>query len=584
MNPPSSSIEEAWEKGTACLCIHTESCLSSFLSNPKGNSLVGRVLYFSFCSVNSYPSVKNVKHVAPLYGLTILAAHWESLDTVVIRDLDKMCPEYMVLLHLLRYWKRHRVLIISPTPPPVSFLQSFFPDVVRVPEASCRGTPAVMYLMDDIFGNSLTFHFQRHKFEEWFLLNSALYRRIVVYVATNNQLEVLRFYFEMIHPAFTVVTGNILLHDIGHQPMVFLSMGWGDEVPLTFFPDLVVEFGRFQRKCRGYYGPVEVCPKSAMMRRQKSLGKNGSVVRLLTASEFENRPSFFPDVIPKEWVPWSCLFLASVNLCYQSILDFQPHPMENWQMKLQGSSKKRLKTLLQYPFSIRTHLMLERCRAFPVQQETQRTWIVLAITLINWFDHYSRFLLSKKSFHELQCIYGNDDELFIHMRMAMLLISGSPLVHMDFIDAERVGKKFSQHFQKGVRIVYARDSPPLPPSTMSDADKEVVRYFFMTDPRVERLDPVETSMHSFWNTISYISFTLRNHSSTLILCTSSTEEEEPKVTLWTHTPSDVTRFYNTLSTHLRKQYQYEIEKRTQKTLYGNRVIRYFKEVLALAAW
>jgi hypothetical protein len=579
-------MEEELEKGNTCLCIRTDSCLSSFLSYGS----VGRVLYVSFQSSDSYLPVKHVKHVAPLHGLSVLATHWKSLDTVVIRDLDKMCPEYMVLLHLLRYWKRHRVLIVSPTPPPLSFLQCFFPDMVLVPEASPTETLEVRYLMDDMFGHSLTFHFQRHKFEEWFMVNGSLYQRIVIYVATMSQIEVIRFYLKVVYPHFFVVTANseTLLNEESTGPIVFLTTGWGDEVPCTFSPDLVVDFGRFQRKCRGYYGPVELCPKNVMLRRQHCLGARGLVLRLLTSSEFENRPSFFPDVIPKEWVPWTCFFLASVGLCYRSVLCFQgPHrpPMEKWQMNLEGSSRKRLKTFLQYPFSIRSHLMLERCRGFKVQNEIQRSWIVLAITLVNWFDHHHRFLLPKKSFHELQCIYGNDDELFIHMRIAILVLSGSPLIHMDFIDAACVGKKFCQHFHKGNRLVFPPKSYPLLPSIMTEEDKDIVRYFFMTDPRVERVYPVDANIHSYFNTISFISLTLRNHAVVLLLCTASSEEEnDSRMTLWTHTPSDVTRFHTTLVAQLQEKHQEEGEKKSQKAFFRDRVIRYFQEVLSLATW
>jgi hypothetical protein len=578
-------MEEEFEKGASCLCIRTDSCLSSFLSHGS----VGRVLYVSFQSPDSYPPVKHVKHVAPLHGLTVLATHWKSLDTVVIRDLDKMCPEYMVLLHLLRHWKRHRVLIVSPTPPPLSFLQCFFPDMVLVPESSPSQTPEVCYLMDDMFGHSLTFHFQRHKFEEWFMVNGSLYQRIVIYVATMSQIEVIRFYLKAVYPHFSVVTANsgTTPSEEITGPVVFLGMGWGDEVPCAFSPDLVVDFGRFQRKCRGYYGPVELCPKNVMLRRQHCLGARGLVLRLLTPSEFEDRPSFFPDVIPKEWVPWTYFFIASVGLCYRSILCYPGqhcHPMEKWQMNLEGSSRKRLKTFLQYPFSIRSHLMLERCRGFPVQNETQRSWIVLAITLVNWFDHHHRFLLPKKSFHELQCIYGNDDELFIHMRIAILLLSGSPLIHMDFIDAEHVGKKFCNHFQKGIRLAHPPKTCPPLPSVMREEDKDVVRYFFMTDPRVERMYPIDANIHSYFNTVSFISLTLRNHVMVLLLCTACEEENDSRMTLWTHTPSGVTTFHTTLVAQLREKHQEDGEKKSQKALFRDRVIRYFQEVLSLATW
>lgn len=574
-------MEREFEKGTRCVSIATESCLSSFLQAPRWRSYFGRVMYFTMIPVPQYTPIKNVKYVAPTYGMTILSKHWESIDTIVIRDLDEICPEYLILLHTLSYWKHHRVLVISPTPPPLSFLSFFFPDMVEVERELVSPGHYIHYLMEETYGAPVTFHLQRHKFEEWFLSNGYGYQRIVVYAATRHQCEIIRLYFEVAHPSFhTLVISRS--SDVSVTPTVFITTGVGDEVPAFFTPDLVVEFGRFQKKCRSYYGNVVDCPKNTMRRRQRRVGFGGVVLRAMTPEEYEDRPEFFPTAIPTEWRPWSSLFLASLSLPSCDILG--NCDTQTWNIKVEGSTKKRLKTLLQHPFSIRTHLMLERCGKLSVLNDIQRMWIVLAITLINWFDHYHRFLISKRSFHELQCIYGNDDELFIHMRIAILLLSKSPLIHMDFTNVHSVNQKFCQHFHQALRLVYrVGEYPPLP-SVMTAEDKDAVRYFLMTDPRVERYYPTNENVYSYWNSISYLSaYTFRNHHCVLLLCT-TTNLDETRATLWTFMPSSVIEFKNTLAPGLLDMHEKNRQKETQKDLFRDRVIRYFKEVLVHAAW
>ena len=586
------NIELEMERGTRYLSITTESCLSSLIRTPGWHAWIGRALYFSMHPVSSYPTIKNVKHVASLHGLSILAAHGESVDTIILRDVDKMCPEFMVLLYLLRYWNRHRVLILSPTPPPLSFLESFFPGIVGL--SLCpRIEPEVHYLTDEIAWNYHSFHYQRHKFEEWFFLKGAVYHNIMVFVATKHQCDVVKFYFEILQPDYHVVvlhrsnrptvSMKCMEYD-GLQPMVVIRTDYGDDVPSSFRPDLVVDFGRFKRKFRCYYGDVEDCPQNVMIRRQRCVKEEGTVFRVMPRSEFENRPVFYAPTVPEEWIPWSFLFLASLNISSFVVLGIDQNPLEKWNMRVEGSSRKRLKTLLQYPFSIRCHLMLERCRTFPVQNESQRIFIILAITLINWFDHFHRFLISTKTIYELKYIYGNDDELFIHMRIALLLLSGSPLVQIDFSDAESTSEKLCQHFHMAIRLVYSsRCEVPLLPSSINEEEKDVVRYFLMTDPRVEQRPFSSEAIQGYWNTISYFpSFTYRNNPHVLLLCTvSENYENEPYATLWTLMPSKVLHFKKYLGVQIKARYQWACEKDSQKKIFHQGVIRYFQQVLSL---
>lgn len=566
-------------EGTRCLAIATESCLSSFLAT---HPCMGRVLYFSTLPVDRYPPVRHVKHVAPVYGMTILAKHWSSVGTIIIRDLDTMCAEYLLLLHLLRYWNRHLVLLVSPVSPPLEFLHAFFPRVVRISDFLLRPSHKIEYLVEGDEYGSMSFYVQRQRFEDWFLVYGSTYRRIVIFVTSRHQAEIIRLYFEVVHPVFSVfMTRDTLPVVVGGDdtPSVIISTGTGPVKDCHWEVDLVVEFGRFQQRFRSHYGDVQECPQVTMLRRQRVIGANGTVLRLMTEAQFESRPAFFSESIPEAWVPWSCLFLASLRLSYRHILRVTPGPVDDWRLAIEGSSKKRLKTLLQYPFSVRTHLMLERCRTFPVRDERHRTWVVLAITLINWFDRHHRFLLSKKSFYELQRIYGDEDELFIHMRIAVLVVSQSPLIHMDFYDAQATSKTFCFHFRKALRLVYAKPPSTVPP-VMSDGERNTVRYFFMTDPRVERCHHPTTC----WNTVSHFVSPKPYHGFLLLSTAPQVLLQETRATLWAFLPAGVTTFQHTLAKRLLDIQQQHCQKVIQKSLFHDRVVRYFNEVLVLAEW
>ena len=551
-----------------CLAFSTDS--TNFFSTPGWHVPWGRLLCISI-KKRRYPRLPHVKYTTPVHGACILAAHGDRIDTVVLSHVDEMCAEYDMLIHLLSYWRhRHHILLVSRTLPPPSYLESFFPHVERhyffFQEAPVR------YLVEE--GESLlTFDAQRRRLENWLLTFRHDYPRIVLYMASLHQCEMMKAYWEVIFP------------EEKDNKMVIMTTGGGgggDEIP-DGSVDLVVDFGRYQKKCRAYYGATAPCCQTTMKRRRRKARPGGLVLHLMSESDAANRPCFIE--ADPEWRSWGALFLASLGLPYREILGMEEHPLEKWGLDLDRSSKKRLKTFLQHPFSIRAHLMLERCRMIVVES-THRLWCTLAITLLHWLDHHHRFLVSQRSFLELQCIYGNDDELWIHMRIALLVLSGSPMIHVDFCHAEGTIQKFCLHFQKALSYVYGKKQPPPFPSNMSIQDMDAVRYFLMTDARVERYFP--TYYHhsfSYWNSISYLhSFSVPNQQCVMVLNHFTTSEDNPRITLWTFMPSWVVHFRRTLYGYLQKHREEQEAKEQHVSHFKEQVVGYFQKVLVHVPW
>ena len=574
-----------------CLAISADPFL--FFHTPGWHEPWGRVLCLSIKKRKTYPRVKNIKHTAPIHGMCILAAHGDAIDTVVVCDIDEMCAEYYVLARLLSYRRRHHVLFVSSTLPPTTFLQSLFSGVeVWAPPSPFSLVPRVCYMVENDYGPS-SFHTQRHWVEEWLTLHRHNFPRVVFYVPTRHQCEVMKLFLEITYPySKTIVSEN-------GQP-VLLPVEWvwsaenvfvlttgtrGDHDIPDGIADLVVDFGFYQKKSRGGYSDIAPCCQTTMARRKRKARDGGVVLRLMSEHEFLTRPCFID--VCEEWVPWGAVFLASLKLPYREILGIDREPLEAWGLDLEHSTKKRLKTLLQHPFSIRTQLMLERCRKKKGLPENHRLWITLAITLVNWFDHHHRFLVSKRSFHDLQCIYGNDDELLIHMRIAVLLLSRSPLLEVDFMHAEATTNTFCRHFQNALYRVYGKKgTPPTLPPPMTMADMDAVREFLMTDARVERFFPTHRESGSYWNSISFLnSFPEPSQQCVLVLnLLHSSEENSRRITLWTFMPSRVVFFRTSLRRNLQETMERQEAKQRHASRYRERVIRYFQEVLVHAPW
>ena len=527
--------------------------------------------------------MKDVKYATPVYAMTILAAHKDSIDTIIIQDADRMCHEYEVLFRVLSGWN-HRILLMCGVLPPVDFLHRFFPDMVMVREE--RPEPLVEYLVreEDAY-LSLTFHHQKIKLCEWFFIGLRSYKRVVCFVASSNQREMLRFYWRTIDPDFAIVlTGDnepplsSLSH---HERVMVITTGYGTNIPREF-PDLVVDFGMEQKKKRSYPYEIIESPKNSMRRKALCAAPGTMVLRVMSPSHYNQRDEFYQDSTC--WI-WGAVFLASLRLPYRDILPVSSSDyslFSEWGLSLEQSTTKRLKTFLQYPFSVRTHLMLERCRKTKHIHNEQKVWVALAITLVNWFENHHRFLVSRKGFMELQRIYGNDDELFIQMRIAVLLLSNSPLLPMDFIDVEKTSRTFCLHFDHATRLVFPKGRVSLP-SLLEDTDKDVIRAFFMTDPRVCMVCPgVNNHIYSYWNTISYIS-----HSSASmfrwVLSTTNIFNED-YATLWVFMPSLLSAFKTGFSQQLAEAHRHREDARAWRAWFRKRVVGYFNEVLAHAPW
>jgi len=583
-------MEKYPPRGFHCVAISTDPFL--FFHTPGWHEPWGRVLCLSI-KKRTLPRIKNVKHTAPVHGMCILAAHGEAVDTVVVSDMNEMCTEYYVLIKLLSYRRRQHVLFVSSTLPPMSFLESLFSrvEVWTPPLSSGVDEARVSYVVENHMDIPLSFHIQRHWIEEWLALHRHHFPRIVFYVPSRYQCEIMKLSLEITYPyCKSVVSENNNAQPprlpVSAENVFVLTTGArGDHDIPDGIADLVVDFGFYQRKCRGGYSDVVPCCQTTMARRKRKARGGGLVLRLMSEQHFLNRPCFIDSC--EEWVPWGAVFLASLELPYREILGIDHEPLEGWGLDLEHSTKKRLKTLLQHPFSIRAHLMLERCRKKKKLSENYRLWITLAITLINWFDHHPRFLVSKRSFHELQCIYGNDDELWIHMRIAILLLSGSPLLHVDFIHAEATAKTFCYHFQNALYRVYGkRGTPPTLPLTMTTADMDAVRDFLLTDARVERFFPAHKESGSYYNSISFLhSFPGPTQHSVLVLnILRSSDEWNRRITLWTFMPSRVVCFQTSLRGYLQHAVQQQETKQRHVSWYRERVIRYFQQVLVHASW
>jgi hypothetical protein len=227
--------------------------------------------------------------------------------------------------------------------------------------------------------------------------------------------------------------------------------------------------------------------------------------------------------------------------------------------------------------------MLERCRKIRHLGNEQRVWVALAITLMNWFENHHRFLVSRKGFTELQHIYGNDDELFIQMRIAVLLLCHSPLLRVDFIDVEKTSHKFCLHFEHATRLVFPRgNGRVLLPTLLEERDKDVVRAFFMTDPRVFMVCPgTNNPIYSYWNTISYIS-----HSASSFRWVLSTANifHDDYATLWVFMPSFLSAFKRDLPLQLVGAHRHREDARAFRARFRDRVVGYFNKVLCHAPW
>ena len=576
-------IEHQLVQGHHCLAIESSSCLSSFFSSTTFP--LGHILYISLSKRPRHPAIKNVKYVSPMHGIAILARHHATVDTVVLRDVDRLCPEYYVLFHLFRYWKQPRVFLLSPSLPSLSFMQSFFPNVVPIEEVSSEEEEEdhdpFLYLEEEV--SPLHFHYQRHRWEEWISVqNIEDFPRIVVYVACRYQCEIIKLYFECLYPHRLVLTE---FPSFVPNSVILVTMGTGDDVLPDEFADLVVDFGFYQKQRRSYYGEVLPCPQSMMVRRQRKACKDGIVFRMMTRQQFEERPLTL-EIPEEEWKPWAIVLLASLKLPFSSILYTEKEPLARWNVNLETSTKKRLKTLLQYPFSIRVHLMLERCRHYPMSLK-QRLWTTLAVTLIHWFDHYPRLVMSRRSFYDLHYIYGNDDELFIHLRIAAMMISESPLMHLDFIHPETTAKKFSRLFQKALEVVYGRlllPKMPMPLLEMADADMDFIRHFLMTDPRIERFYPLYGHLYSFWSSMSYLNTLPFSQQQCALLLNTTRVTEGERITLWTLMPRSVVDFQTNLLHEVSEKEMEREKKHQHKAFFNDRVIRYFNEVLIHAPW
>jgi hypothetical protein len=244
---------------------------------------------------------------------------------------------------------------------------------------------------------------------------------------------------------------------------------------------------------------------------------------------------------------WATILLMSLGLPVDDILKTKKYsfPLE-WGIDSISSSRSLTK-LLQYPFSIKVNLMLQRC-ARSVMFTSDKIWVVLALTIINWMDDNHRLPHSSRY----------EDELIGCMEKMKVVVS-RPKDTFHTLPG-RV-KLFVEHFHHGIRRVFQKKVD----WKWGPLNADLVRRFMLFDPRTHLFHDVQKDLKGTQVVLTF-------------------QKENECVRLWSLLPTPFCVFQTTLAAKLLEKRREYLKKQFYKKKYDENVVCYYTQVLKHAPW
>lgn len=505
------------------------------------------------------------------HALAILATHHHNIPAVIVRDPDFATRAMSLLIDLLAHLVKgptgiKTLLFMSPTLP-ISHLRERFENINILYEEGHRNR-LVEYL---ISCNDPTprWTFLNHVdwFLGWFEDRNQSCRRVLCLVGSVEKAQLLRTQFQdrgfenwktMIHASLTtepLCPG--FFPPLGDKKILMISTpndpDWGKGA------DVLIDFTAYCFSKNG--GSRE--SKLLFARRERLVKEFGIVLRLTTSLSFGEMPETPSYDYPPEW---GMIYLASLGLDPRAVVPNSQNTPDWCELVLERSARKpkRCKRFLSHPFSVRCNLMLDRLRGFPADVKV-KSWIVLSIVLINWFDQWPD-LIQKVAGPDMQRLYGDTKDLMTHLRIASMVISGFLLLDREVVFKDEHCVRLMDHYRRGLAAIHHRRSDP-PHLQLVDLNQEVmdtIAYFLMTDTRVEM--PIDPDYNVPLITVPLCFRAVDNHR---------------EMILWVYLPSAAIAHWNSLSVLLQTALQERMNKQKAREHFYQRVVLYFQNVLSL---
>jgi len=451
--------------------------------------------------------IPRIKCVRPLHALIILSRHFWNIQTIVIHDPDIATPAMSLLLDVLSFlWttpcaRNHIVMFLSPTLPVDALTTRFSklrvvrmcPDNERIIEYA---SPSSLYSFDN-----------RDIFCIWFSANSERFTSVLCF-SQDPEKDI--HFFEQRFPHFRIKV---------------ISRKDGLSLPCVYKYDLVVDLSDNISKIQ--------------IRRRERFGK--TVFRCQEDPPLQEEEDYY---YPNDW---ATILLMSLGLPVDTILKNKKYSFPpEWGID-NISSPRSLTKLLQYPFSIKVNLMLQRC-ARSVMSTSDKIWIVLALTIIDWIDKHYRL-------PHVSCC---DDELIACMEKMKVFVS-RPKDTFHILPGRL--KLFIEYFHHGIKRVFNKKLD----WRCGPLNADLVRRFMLFDPRTRLFHDVQNDLRGDQVVLTF-------------------QKENECVRVWTFLPTPFCMFQKTLTAKLLEKRREYLKKQFYKKEYYKNVVCYYNQVLKYAPW